>query len=437
MPGSCPRVRLGMHNQLVLHGRAADGSVVAGKRGNSRGAKGPCPWDAESETRRDRLRQDATTEDGEEMSEAFRVNGKSLPPKLFTLRQKLYQKAKREPRFRFYALYDRICRQDVLSAAWAQVARNGGSAGVDGVSIGMIENSPGGSEALVAELHQSLKDKTYRPEAVRRVYIPKPDGRMRPLGIPTVRDRVVQTAAKLILEPIFEADFLDCSHGYRPKRSPKHALRQIESNLREGYTAVYDADLQGYFDTIPHDKLMKAVEQRVADRSVLSLIRMWLGVPVEDRDEDGRRTVSRSKQGTPQGRGDLAAAGQPVPPLVRYGIPPKPRAGNVGESPSGPLRRRLRHHGALRRAADYRLGGKNHRRMAWPDDQPKQDSGGERDPAERAKPGFRGLYLPLRPGPPRKRDPLPGGVSLGQGGSTPQGADAGAGRQEAVLHAAG
>ena len=171
-------MRLGIHNQPVLHGRVAEGAIVAGKRGNSRGAKCPRRRDAESETRRDRLRKNATTGDGEELAEAFRVNGKGLPPKLFTLRQKLYLKAKREPKFRFYALYDRIYRQDVLSAAWAQVARNGGSAGVDGVSIEMIENSPGGPEALVMELHQSLKDKTYRPEAVRRVYIPKPDGRL-------------------------------------------------------------------------------------------------------------------------------------------------------------------------------------------------------------------------------------------------------------------
>jgi RNA-directed DNA polymerase len=290
-----------MHNQLVLHGRAAEGSVVAGKRGNSRGAKGPCPWDAESETRRDRLRHDATTGEGEALPETFGVNGKGLPMKLFTLRQKLYLKAKREPRFRFYALYDRIHRQDVLEAAWAQVAVNGGSAGVDGVTIAEIAGSPGGSAALVAELHQSLKAKTYRPQAVLRVYIPKPDGRQRPLGIPTVRDRVVQTAAKLILEPIFEADFLECSHGYRPKRSAKDALRQIETNLRAGYTAVYDADLQAYFDTIPHDKLMRAVERRVADRSVLTLIRMWLDAPVEERGEDGRPKRSRSKQGTPQG----------------------------------------------------------------------------------------------------------------------------------------
>lgn len=243
----------------------------------------------------------ATTGNGEELPEAFTVNRDGLPVKLFTLRQKLYLKAKREPKFRFYTLYSQIFRLDVLEAAWALVARNDGAPGVDGVTIEAIENSPGGSAALVATLHRELKTKTYRPREVRRVYIPKPDGRQRPLGIPTIRDRVVQTAALLILEPIFEADFLDSSYGYRPARSAHDALRAVEQNLREGYTAIYDADLQAYFDTIPHDPLMKAVERRVADRSVLSLIRLWLNAPVEERDEDGRPKRSRSQQGTPQG----------------------------------------------------------------------------------------------------------------------------------------
>ena len=244
---------------------------------------------------------DATTEDGQELPEAFRVNRDRLPEKLFTLRQKLYLKAKREPKFRFYTLYDRLYRLDVLEAAWDAVAQNEGAPGVDGVTIEAIEATPSGREILLATLHKELKTRTYEPRAVQRVYIPKPDGRQRPLGIPTVRDRVVQTAALLILEPIFEADFLDCSHGYRPRRSAHDALEQIDQNLRRGYTAIYDADMQAYFDTIPHDKLMKCVERRITDSSVLHLIRQWLKVPVEERGDDGRPKISRPTSGTPQG----------------------------------------------------------------------------------------------------------------------------------------
>jgi RNA-directed DNA polymerase len=186
-----------------------------------------------------------------------------------------------------------------LREAWAQVRANRGRPGVDGVSIEQIEKE--GESAFLEKLAQEMKEKTYRAGAVRRVYIPKANGKLRPLGIPNVRDRVVQAAVLLILEPIFEVDFLDCSFGFRPGRSAHQALETIRQNLAAGRCSVYDADVEGYFDSIPHDQLLACVQMRVVDGSVLGLIRQWLHAPVEEEDEQGRKRRRRSGRGTPQG----------------------------------------------------------------------------------------------------------------------------------------
>lgn len=247
------------------------------------------------------ITEQLTIWDSIDVWESAHVKRIQLPGKLTTLRQKLYRKAKLEPKFRFYVLYDRIYRRDVLSSAYQMARANKGVAGIDGVTFEDIEAGPDGVEGFLDEIQESLAAKTYQPSAVLRAWIPKPDGRKRPLGIPTIRDRVIQMAALLILEPIFEADFMECSFGFRPKRSAHDALDEIRKNLKKGRCAVYDADLRGYFDSIPHDKLMKCLRMRIVDRSVLKLIRMWLQAPVVEKDDTGGKKVSRSNSGTPQG----------------------------------------------------------------------------------------------------------------------------------------
>ena len=228
----------------------------------------------------------------------------ATPEKIRTLQRKLYRKAKAEPAFRFYLLYDKIYREDILRHAYAVARANAGAGGVDGVSFAQIEAS--GLEAWLAGLREELVSKTYRPDPVRRVMIPKPNGGgERPLGIPTIRDRVVQTATKLVLEPIFEADFEDNAYGYRPARGAVDAVKEVHRLICRGYTDVVDADLSRYFDSIPHDALLKSVAHRIVDRRMLRLIKLWLKAPIEERDDgDGTRRIGGGKsntRGTPQG----------------------------------------------------------------------------------------------------------------------------------------
>src|SRR4029453_4084820 len=226
----------------------------------------------------------------------------ATPERIRTLQRKLYRKAKAEPAFRFYLLYDKIHRADILRHAYALARSNGGASGGEGITFETIWAS--GLEEWLAGLREDLVAKTYRPQPVRRVMIPKPGGGERPLGIPTIRDRVGQTAAKLVLEPIFEADLDPAAFGYRPKRSGTDAIKEVHALLCSGYTEVVDADLSKYFDTIPPRDLMQSVARRIVDRHVLRLIKLWLKAPVEERDGNGARRMTGGKGsscGTPQG----------------------------------------------------------------------------------------------------------------------------------------
>lgn len=242
-------------------------------------------------------RSQQNVDDGEQSRPLKRRKDMSPTERVSLLREKLYLKAKQERGYKFYVLYDKLFLPYVLAEAWKRVKSNGGAAGIDGVGIEDIERN--GLEAFLHDLGEDLRKQTYRCDAVRRVMIAKANGGERPLGIPTVRDRVAQTACKMILEPIFEADFEDCSYGYRPNRSAKDAMSAIKEHLRDGNTEVLEADLSKYFDTIPHDKLMIALQMRISDPRVLKLIDRWLKAPVF---EDGKFTGGKgAKAGTPQG----------------------------------------------------------------------------------------------------------------------------------------
>ena len=234
-----------------------------------------------------------------------------LPPTTVgKLQTALHTKAKNSPDYRFYALYDKLYRRDILEWALVRCRKNDGAPGVDGQSFADIEAY--GEDRWLDELTEELKNETYRPRPVRRVFIPKGDGKLRPLGIPCIKDRVVQMAAVLVLEPIFEADLEPEQHAYRPERSALDAVRQVERLIRSGHTEVVDADLSGYFDSIPHAELMKSVSRRISDGRMLRLIKMWLETPVEETDAKGNRhRTTRNKDqgmGTPQGA--------PISPLL-------------------------------------------------------------------------------------------------------------------------
>ena len=218
--------------------------------------------------------------EAEDQPELFKRKKKEMSDaeRVFTLQSKLYQKAKQDKQYKFYVLYDKMFLKYMLKEAWKQVKSNGGAPGVDGISIAEIERQ--GVESYLEELGEELRKQTYKPLPVKRVEIDKANGGKRPLGIPTVRDRIAQTVCKMILEPIFEADFSENSYGFRPERGSRDAMGRIKENLKAGKTEVLDADLSKYFDTIPHEKLFIALKERITDPRMLKLIEKWLKAPV-------------------------------------------------------------------------------------------------------------------------------------------------------------
>jgi len=273
--------------------RMAERLVVPVKSGNADGGKGP------------QFKDNAGSGESREI-------GLSLTPpeKVRKLQEALHAKAKGSPSYRFYSLYDKVCREEVLAYAYECSKANRGAVGVDQQDFEGIERY--GKERWLGELAEELKAKKYEPQPVRRVYIPKPNGKQRPLGIPTIKDRVVQTAVLVVVGPIFEADLPEEQYAYRSERSALEAIRRVHQHLIEGHTGVVDADLSGYFDNIPHAELMKCLARRISDGEVLRLVKLWLEAPVEEKDERGQ--TQRTTRNKDEGRG--TPQGAPISPLL-------------------------------------------------------------------------------------------------------------------------